>query len=150
MDKVNNCTFGIKDSTFKRNLQGSISVEMSYILPAIILILLVIIYTVFYFHDKNLLIGAAGETAVLGTQLQRQQEKDYVELQDFYRERIEKKLIFLNLTSIEVVDTGKWITVNVVAEKGYMRAHIVHKTGIIEPEKQLRIKKQLEVLVGKE
>lgn len=150
MYKANQYIAGKKRFFLRRNLQGSISIEMSYIVPFVLVIFLLIIYTVFYFHDKNILIGAAGETAVVYTQLQRQKEEDTVDLRDFYRGRVEDKLLFLYLTNIEVVKTDKGVIVTARAGKGRFKVHIVKKTGIIEPEKQIRIKRQLETLAGKE
>ena len=49
-------------------LRGSVTVEMAYILPTVIMIFLLIVYTVFYYHDKNILNAGAGETAVRGAQ----------------------------------------------------------------------------------
>ena len=66
-------------------LRGSVTVEMAYILPTVIMIFLLIVYTVFYYHDKNILNAAAGETAVLGAQLERQRGKEGTDLQNFYR-----------------------------------------------------------------
>ena len=43
-------------------VQGVITVEMAYIIPIIFILFATIVYTVFFYHDKNILIGAAGET----------------------------------------------------------------------------------------
>lgn len=52
----------------KRSFRGVITVEMSYLIPIVLIIFLLVVYTVFYYHDKNILIGAASETAVTGAQ----------------------------------------------------------------------------------
>lgn len=41
-------------------VQGVITVEMAYIIPIIFILFATIVYTVFFYHDKNILIGAAG------------------------------------------------------------------------------------------
>ena len=64
-----------KKSKAKRTVSGVITVEMTYIVPMIFFIFVMIIYTVFYYHDKNILIGAAGETAVVAAQMTRQRDK---------------------------------------------------------------------------
>lgn len=45
-------------------VSGSTVVEMSYIMPLILLMFVLIIHTVFYFYDRAVLNGAAAETAV--------------------------------------------------------------------------------------
>ena len=52
-------------------VSGSTVVEMSYIMPLILLMFVLIIHTVFYFYDRAVLNGAAAETAVLGAELER-------------------------------------------------------------------------------
>ena len=65
-----------KKSKAKRTVSGVITVEMTYIVPMIFFIFVMIIYTVFYYHDKNILIGAAGETAVVAAQMTRKPETE--------------------------------------------------------------------------
>ena len=56
-------------------VSGSTVVEMSYIMPLIMLMFVLIIHTVFYFYDRAVLNGAAAETAVLGAELERTDNK---------------------------------------------------------------------------
>ena len=82
-------------------VKGVITVELSYIIPIILSVFMVIIYTVFYFHDKNILIGAAAETAVLGAQLERKpDESGQTDLTGFCRQRIAGKLIPVSYTHL--------------------------------------------------
>lgn len=127
-------------------LSGSITVEMSYILPVIILLFVLTINTVFYFHDKNILIGGAAETAVLGAQMERQQGEK-ADLQRFFTERISGKLILLRLTGIEIKSEKKWFKVTVCAQKGKMQLCAEQKAAIAKPEKKIREKRKLESLL---
>lgn len=133
-----------------RTVRGSITVEMAYILPTIILMFLLIVYTVFYYHDKNILNGAAGETAVAGAQYAREKGKDELDLNSFFRQRIGTKLILLKLSSVEVSKDKKQVVVSVSAEKKWMCVTMVKKAVIPDPEKKIRTKRKLESLVGKE
>ena len=45
-------------------LQGSITVEMSFLVPMILFLIMSCILAVFYYHDKNILSGAAYEIEV--------------------------------------------------------------------------------------
>ena len=49
----------------KKNVIGSTVVEMAYIMPLFLSMFVLVIHTVFYFHDKVILTGAACETAVV-------------------------------------------------------------------------------------
>ena len=42
------------------------TVEMSFLTPIIMLLVMSSIYAFFYYHDKNIIAGAAYETAVVG------------------------------------------------------------------------------------
>lgn len=133
-----------------RKLKASITIEMAYIMPTVVLVLLLIIYTIFYYHDKNILIGAAGETAVLGAQIERRKGENKADLHNFYRERVKGKLILLHLTGVEVTEDKKWIEVTSWAGKGRMRVSVRQKAIIPEPEKKIRKKRQLESLLEQE
>lgn len=131
-----------------KKLKGSITVEMAYILPAVILIFVLVLYTVFYCHDKNILSGAAAETAVLGTQDSRQRGGNEADLQSFYKERVRRKLILLRLTNVDISKGKKDITVTAHAGKGWMRVSAMHRSRIPEPEDKIRNKRRLEALAG--
>ena len=60
-----------KKERFKKDMKASTVIEMSYIMPVFLFLFLLIMYTVFYYHDKAVLNGAAAETAVLGAQAER-------------------------------------------------------------------------------
>ena len=75
-----------KDSMRKKYVKGSAVIEMSYIMPLFLLLFLFITYTVFYYHDKLVLNGAAAETAVLGAQLERRKETGDYDLEEIFKE----------------------------------------------------------------
>ena len=58
----------------KFHVQGSMTVEMSFLMPMVLFLIMGCILTAFYYHDKNILSGAAYETAVVGSTKTR--EKD--------------------------------------------------------------------------
>ena len=57
-------------------LKGSLTVEMSFLMPMILFLIMGCILAAFYYHDKLILTGAAYETAVAGSTKAR--EKDGV------------------------------------------------------------------------
>ena len=88
-------------------LTGSLTVEMSLLMPLILLLLMSSILAVFYFHDKNILAGAAYETAaVAGTRAREEEGADAGEMEALFRERAEGKCILFPTpsASVEITD----------------------------------------------
>lgn len=128
-----------------REFSGVITVELSYLIPMILVIFLTVIYTTFYYHDKNILIGAASETAVIGAQMERKpDEEGKTDLTGFYQERIQGKLILFSEAEASVNRSSKWVEVSVYADRGNMRLHVVQRAALQEPEAAIRRKWMLE------
>lgn len=124
-----------------RSLKGVITVELSYLIPIILAIFLAVIYTTFYYHDKNILIGAASETAVTGAQMERKPGKDgETDLAGFYQERIQGKLIFFSGAEASVSTSKKWVEVSAYADRGGMQLHVVQRAALQKPEAAIRRK----------
>lgn len=121
----------------KQSVRGSSVIEMSYLLALFFGMFIMIIYTVFYFHDKAVINGAASETAILGAQAERKKTGEY-DLEGFFHERADGKLIYMTNTDVSVSENDKEITVNVVARKSFMKISVCQKAVISEPEKRLR------------
>ena len=49
-------------------LKGSTVVEMAYLMPVVLLCWMAVIFALFYYHDKNIIGGAAYETAIVGSE----------------------------------------------------------------------------------
>ena len=78
----------------KHALNGSFTVEMSLLMPMILFLVMGCVLACFYYHDKNIIAGAAYETAVVGSTKAR--EKDGIqeaELKALFQERVGKKCI---------------------------------------------------------
>lgn len=119
-------------------VRGSAIVEMSYIMPVILLLIVMVIHTVFYYHDKAVLNGAASETAVLGAQMERRQGTVEYDLEEFFRDRIEGKLIFMTDTVVSAKKSDKEVSVEVSASNGRMKLQIRQKAVIARPEEKIR------------
>lgn len=127
-----------KKERFKKDMKASTVIEMSYIMPVFLFLFLLIMYTVFYYHDKAVLNGAAAETAVLGAQVERRKETKEYDLEKIFHERTEGKLIFLTGANVTVQKDEKEITVSVSAQKNLMRLSICQKADIVNPEEKIR------------
>lgn len=147
------CSRCLKDKMRKerwkeKEFRGVITVEMSYLLPLVLLVFLMVIYAIFYYHDKNILIGAASETSVLGAQLERKPDTENADLTEVFQERIQGKLIFFSGAQAAVNTTEKWVEIDVSARKGRMQLRIIQRAPCLEPEKKIRKKRMAEKAVG--
>ena len=131
-------------------LKGSVTVEMSWIMPLVLLVLLFTVYTVFYYHDKNIIIGASAETESAGAQSKRSKGEEISDLKGFCRERIGHKLILLHITEIKVTDGEDMVEVSVQAGKGRMLIQTASRAAVLKPEDKIRKRKQLESIVSKQ
>lgn len=129
----------------RRSLKGSFTVEMSLLMPVILFLIMGCILAVFYYHDKNILSGAAYETAVVGSTLSR--EKNGIEegrLEELYRERISGKCILFGNIRVNVNVEDDMIEVLVNARHKKMKLHIIEKAVLTQPEKYIRRIRKIE------
>lgn len=125
-------------------LMGSFTVEMSVIVPLALFLILGCILVFFYYHDKNILAGAAYETAVVGSTKAREGEgADTAELEELFQERIRGKCILFSGGQADVEVTEEEITVRVSAGRTGMRISLVYKAAVTTPEEDIRNRKRL-------
>ena len=123
----------------RKNLKGSMTVELSFLMPIILLLIMSSILAAFYFHDKNVLAGAAYETAVVGSTKIREKEKvTGGELEALFRERAGRKCILFAESSVRASVGKREIRIRVTAYKGRFRMSADKKAAITEPEKYIR------------
>ena len=118
-------------------VKGSTVIEMAYIIPLFLGLFVLIMHAVFYYHDKAVLNGAAGETAILGAQAARRADTEY-DLEGFFRERTNGKLIYMTDTDLSISETEDKITVSVSARRSLMSMEISQSALIVKPEKNIR------------
>ncbi len=119
--------------------QASMTVEMSVLMPMILMLIMVSMLAAFYYHDKNILQGAAYETAVVGST--RMRDKDALsesKLRTLCEERIGRKCILFGRTKVKVFIEEEEIKVEITANKRWFHLKIEKKTKITDPEKKIR------------
>ena len=133
----------------KLRMRGSMTVEMSFLMPIILMLIMSMILAAFYFHDKNILTGAAYETVVVGSTKMR--EKDKVtggELEKLFRERADGKCILFSRVSATVSISEEEVQVDVSAKKGKVALSVVKKAAVTEPEKHIRDIRRIKEIAG--
>lgn len=122
-----------------RRLKGSMTIEMSFLMPIILLLIMSSILTGFYFHDKNILAGAAYETVVVGSTKIREKDKVTVgELEALFQERVGKKCILFAGSSGSVSIGKSEICIKASAYKRRFGMSVVKRAAITEPENYIR------------
>lgn len=132
----------------RKMLNGSMTVEMSFLMPMILLLIMGCILTVFYFHDKNILAAAAYETAVTGSTKAREPNgADVGELQALYAERVKGKCILFPGSSASIQAGQKEIEVQAAAAKGWFKISVLKRAAVTEPEKYIRDKRRIKEII---
>lgn len=123
----------------KLYFRGSFTVEMSLLMPLILFLIMGCMLVSFYYHDKNILAGAAYETVVVGSTKAR--EKDGVEvseLETLCRERIGRKcILFSGVKIIGTVEDDE-IRIIVKANKRRFSLSAESSAAVTRPEKYIR------------
>lgn len=122
-----------------KRIKGSATVEMAYIMPVVLFVFVVLIYILFYLHDKNIISGALYETVVVGCQkLRWEDENTEAQMEKLFRERIDGKLIFFPGADIEIILEKEMITATAYSAKNRMTIRAVQKCKVTRPETFIR------------
>lgn len=124
---------------YARTYHASMTIEMSVLIPMILMIVMLSILAAFYYHDKNILQGAAYETAVVGSTKMRERDiPTESKLKTLCEERIGRKCILFGKTQVKVIMEEEEIKVNIVANKRWFSLKIEKKAKVTDPEKKIR------------
>lgn len=121
-----------------KEVKGSITVESAFIIPMIFLVIVLIIHTVLYYHDKNVLIGAAGEVATVAAGRARREELQEGEMLELFSQRVAGKLTFFSTPQATIYQDGNKITVEVKASGKGMRVVVSQTAGVRKTEQKIR------------
>ena len=131
-------TEGIKKNS-GRTVRASTVVEMAYLMPLVLMVWMLVIFGLFYYHDKTILMGAAYETVIVGSEiLYGMEEFPQEEMENYFRERIRGKLMFYGQVSVNVYEEQQRIIAKASASGKGMELQASGSAVITEPEKQIR------------
>ncbi len=114
-------------------------VEMSFLMPMILLMIMLSIFGVFYFHDKNIIEGAAYETVVVGAGKAR--EKGMIDeggLRKLFEERVGDKCILFDGAAATVRISDDEIEILAQGEKRGMNVSVIKRMPVTKPEQKIR------------
>lgn len=131
------------------------TVEMSFLTPIIMLLVMSSIYAFFYYHDKNIIAGAAYETAVVGSNKAREKPDSQTESGDRsgadvaeLESRVNGKCILLSTIQGQVTVEGDEVCVRAQGTWRKMKVSVEKRAVITEPEKKLRDIKKIKEFVN--
>lgn len=127
----------------KKYVNGSATIEMSIIIPLILAIFMLIVFTIFFFHDKNIITASLMEVCVVGANKYHEDEEfGRLEIEEAIRERIGRKCILLqyNIDSVEI--SKEKMEIEVIAQKGRFKTRIWQSMSLTKPEKEIREEKK--------
>jgi len=137
------------DDNGKDKLKAVMTVEMSFLIPIIVFLFMGIVLSMFYYHDKNVINGAAYETAVTGSIKMREKEGiSEAELKVFCKDRIDGKCFFLVSHYVDVSIDTEEVIVEILARKGMFRLSVLKKAAITIPEKRIRNIRRFDITDG--
>lgn len=120
-----------------KKMRGIITIEASYIMPLILMVIIMILNMVFYFHDKNIVRGAAWETAVIMAQQNKFGDQSLT-AEDCFKERLGSKLVLFDSAGVEMKTEEKSIIITAKAHHGYLNISAETKASVTFPEDYIR------------
>ena len=122
-----------------KQVAAVITVEMSFLFPVILGILSLLFHTIFYYHDKNILMGTAYEAAVVHSQKKRSPEVCTIaEAEQSFEIAARKRMLLFSAVNLTIEETDQKITVQGIAWKGRMKISVSQSAAVTEPEKFIR------------
>lgn len=123
----------------RRKCRGSTVVEMAYLMPVVLLTWMLIIFALFYYHDKNILAGAAYEAAVAGSEFLHEENEEMTEkIESYFQNRLNGKMLFFGDAEIEVLTSEKEVVVRARASSKGLVAEVEKRAAVTEPERKIR------------
>lgn len=126
-----------------KRVRGNFTIEAAIIVPLILFIFGILLHILFYWHDKNILMSTAHETAALGSSRSEMAE---LELEYYFFSRMEGKLLlFDRVECISHIEEDK-VTVVWDGSKRSMVAKGEYSVSRTRPEDYIRDVRKLEKL----
>ena len=125
----------VKD-VLKCRIRASSTIEAAVVMSAALLCLMLILFTGFYFHDVNILAGAACESAQVAGEWERMEENRSAEA--YFQKRIQGKMLYFSSAGCTVDRSGKDIIVKARASSARMKAAVSASARMDVPEKDIR------------
>lgn len=125
----------------RKRVRGSFTVEAAIIVPVILFMFGILLHILFYWHDKNILMSTAYETAVLGSGREGLAE---IELEYYFFSRMEGKLLLFDRVECTAYLREDEVVVSWDGSKDSMRTKGEYSISMTEPERNIRNIRKIE------
>lgn len=119
----------------KHKMKGSFTIEATVIIPLALFVITVLLYILFYYHDKNVLASVAHETASYGSYMEQPEEGV---LEAYLEERIKGRMLLFSNINSEIKIKENQVDVTSTASKGKMSLKVYSAISRTNPEKYIR------------
>lgn len=124
---------------FFMRMKASATIEAAVACSVFFLSFFLVIRGVFYYHDKNILMGTAYEAAVVHSQKKRSPEACTIaEAEQSFEIAARKRMLLFSAVNLTIEETDQKITVQGIAWKGRMKISVSQSAAVTEPEKFIR------------
>lgn len=119
--------------------KASTTIELSMMMPIVLLVITAVINGAFYYHDKNVIYGKVYEVGAVAQQQERLVSGiDSEILEEYYQNSIGDKLLIFSDVTCHVEETTTGVRIMVAAEKGIMALKIEKEYKSYYPEQNVR------------
>ena len=120
-------------------MKASATIEVTYIMPVILLVFMVAVHSGFYYHDKNILQGTIYEATIIGAQQYRLEDSvDSESVRLFVEEKCKGKLLFFNLASLTIKEEKNEVRIEATMKKRGMSIKIQKSMPLLKQENHIR------------
>lgn len=118
----------------RKEMKGTMTIEAAVIVPLILGMFLLLVWMLFYYHDKNVLSAIAHETVVMVCE-----KDDTIEdVEAYFQKRVHGKLLLFRWADVDVAIEDEVVHLRGIARKNRMALEIEMKMKQTEPEKLIR------------
>lgn len=125
----------------KKQIQGSVTIEAAVIVPLILLLFVIALHTLFYYHDKNILEAVAHETMALGSHEKALRDE---ELEEYFQSRIQGRLLLFRTIESKIENKEREVALICSGQKGQMSIRLERVMAISKPERYIRNVRKIE------
>lgn len=129
----------------KKSVKGSFTVEVAVIVPLILLVFVVSLNSLFYYHDRDVIAAAAYETVAIGS---GRQEWTAKELENYFQKRTKGRTLLFSSVSGQIEITDEQVKIVCVTQKNFLSLSVKRVMRRTEPENYIRNIRKLEKIQG--
>lgn len=119
----------------RKNLSGSVTVEGALVVPVILFVFGILLNMLFYYHDKNIVLAVAYDTASYGSYLEEPKQAD---LERYLKEQLRGKLLFFSSIQSDIQIRAHQVLVCCTAEKKGMAFKETCSVNRTDPQEYIR------------